>query len=123
MNGDVTADFQVRLRHGRAERATEGLDDLEHTDADSVADLAFSVLQIRAQLAMRIGQALWRIEAGRYGRCVDCEEDILERRLRALPFAVRCLGCEALRELAAGPVAPMPWRRGGLSFFGCQPSD
>lgn len=114
---DLRADLQVRLRDGRAGRSTEGRDDLEHIDTDSLEDIAFSVLQLRAQTADRISDALVRLDGGHYGRCVDCEKAISESRLRALPFAARCLACEAGHERAAGPAQPMGWRRRGLAVF------
>jgi DnaK suppressor protein len=39
--------------------------------------------------------ALDRIEAGRYGQCVDCGHDIPVGRLEAQPAASRCVGCQA----------------------------
>jgi DnaK suppressor protein len=39
--------------------------------------------------------ALDRIEAGRYGACVDCGHEIPEGRLEAQPAASRCVGCQA----------------------------
>jgi DnaK suppressor protein len=39
--------------------------------------------------------ALDRIEAGRYGRCLDCGHDIPEGRLEAQPAASRCVNCQA----------------------------
>jgi DnaK suppressor protein len=39
--------------------------------------------------------ALTRIEASRYGRCVDCGHEIPEGRLEARPDASRCVGCQA----------------------------
>lgn len=38
--------------------------------------------------------ALQRISAGVYGICTACGEPIAEDRLRALPTALRCAGCE-----------------------------
>jgi len=38
--------------------------------------------------------ALDRIEAGRYGKCVDCGHDIPEGRLEVQPAACRCVGCQ-----------------------------
>ena len=45
-------------------------------------------------------EALARLEQGNYGNCFDCGEEIAEKRLRALPFAVRCKDCEEARENA-----------------------
>jgi DnaK suppressor protein len=39
--------------------------------------------------------ALARLEARRYGQCVDCGHDIPEGRLDALPDASRCVQCQA----------------------------
>ena len=38
--------------------------------------------------------ALQRISSGVYGICTVCGEPIAEERLRALPTALRCAGCE-----------------------------
>ncbi|HSM92689.1 MAG TPA: TraR/DksA family transcriptional regulator [Anaeromyxobacteraceae bacterium] len=46
----------------------------------------------------RIDAALARMEEGTYGACADCGEEIEVRRLKALPHAVRCQGCEEARE-------------------------
>ena len=57
-----------------------------------------SILQIRAQSVRRIDEALTRLAADQYGTCAVCGLAISERRLRALPFAVRCTRCEDRRE-------------------------
>jgi DnaK suppressor protein len=46
----------------------------------------------------RIDGALARMVEGSYGECADCGEEIEVRRLRALPHALRCQGCEETRE-------------------------
>ena len=45
-----------------------------------------------------IDGALADLAAGRYGVCVECEEPIAPKRLKALPFATRCLDCQAQSE-------------------------
>jgi RNA polymerase-binding protein DksA len=37
--------------------------------------------------------ALRRIEQGRYGRCTNCQGDIAEERLEALPYVELCIEC------------------------------
>lgn len=44
------------------------------------------------QLA-QIETALAAIDAGTYGVCVDCELPIAVPRLKAVPFATRCIAC------------------------------
>ena len=45
-----------------------------------------------------IRQALNMIEQGTYGLCIDCEQPILEKRLKLYPNATRCLICQELFE-------------------------
>ena len=47
------------------------------------------------QLLLRsIESALGRIRDGTYGTCLSCGEEIDERRLGAVPWALRCVQCE-----------------------------
>ncbi len=49
----------------------------------------------------RIIQALEKIKAGTYGLCIDCGEEISEKRLKSYPNAARCILCqEAFEERA-----------------------
>src|SRR5690348_3526005 len=84
---------QSRMSGGRSDRPTEVRDDLEHSDADMQEDIEFALLRMRAETLTRIDEALVRLETGEYGSCVECAGEISERRLRALPFAVRCQPC------------------------------
>lgn len=54
----------------------------------------------------RVTAALQRLERGDYGRCVDCGIDIPFDRLKAEPWALRCVDCEAARERTAARRAP-----------------
>ncbi len=45
-----------------------------------------------------INNALTRIEQGRYGICLNCGENIPEKRLEALPFAMLCMDCQERLE-------------------------
>ena len=44
-------------------------------------------------------------------------EEIAEKQLRALPFAVRCKDCEEAREMAERRERMMASRRGASSLF------
>jgi DnaK suppressor protein len=91
-------DLHSRLRDGRAARSPDGGDDLEETDAGVQGDITLALLQMRAEMLTGIEAALVRLDGGRYGFCLACADEITEGRLRALPFAVRCQGCEEQRE-------------------------
>src|SRR5262249_33232990 len=45
-----------------------------------------------------IDEALGRVDDGTYGLCEDCEAEIAEGRLQALPFTRLCVTCQADRE-------------------------
>ena len=62
-------------------------------------------------------EALRRLEEGTYGYCFECGEEISEKRLRALPFAVRCKDCEEAREVKQQRDRLMAQRRGAASLF------
>lgn len=46
----------------------------------------------------RIVQALTKIDDGTYGICIDCNEQIPEKRLKYYPNAARCLVCQEMYE-------------------------
>ena len=41
----------------------------------------------------KINMALGRVESGTFGLCVSCGEEIPPNRLRAIPWAARCVKC------------------------------
>jgi RNA polymerase-binding protein DksA len=46
----------------------------------------------------RIEKAISRIEAGSYGQCEVCEKSIPMARLKAIPWATRCISCQSRME-------------------------
>ena len=49
------------------------------------------------QLAL-VDEALLRVEDDEYGVCQNCEKDINQKRLAAIPWARYCLSCQELVE-------------------------
>ncbi len=84
------------VRTGGAERSTEQPGEV--AEVDSQDGIEFSLIQIKAEALSRVDEALTRLSEGRYGWCIECGDEIAAVRLRALPFAVRCLDCEESRE-------------------------
>jgi len=70
----------------------------ETVEAEPEDDLLFALIQMKAEMLERVNQAVRHFDEGTYGYCVDCGEVIAAARLRAMPFAVRCLDCEETRE-------------------------
>lgn len=114
---EMQNDVQGRIRNSRTDRPTDVIDDLEHSGADLQGDIELALIQMRAETLTSIHDALVRLDAGRYGSCFECAGPISERRLRALPFAVRCQACEERREQEEGRARQRAQRRGNLSLF------
>jgi RNA polymerase-binding transcription factor DksA len=53
-----------------------------------------AVLDRSPELRLQAEEALRRLAQGAYGLCMDCAKRIAAPRLRALPFALRCLRCQ-----------------------------
>jgi DnaK suppressor protein len=101
---EILAQVQEKMRDVRAEGGIgEGqgvLDAAESSEADIQDDIEFALIQMKSETLNRIEEALARLDEGTFGNCFECGDEISERRLRALPFAVRCKDCEEARELA-----------------------
>ena len=72
--------------------------DLALQDADG--DQQISLMEIRNHVREQIDEALRQLDEGRYGLCEDCGHEIGEGRLKAVPFARRCVECQGKAEAA-----------------------
>jgi RNA polymerase-binding transcription factor len=95
---DMQDDVQTRIRDRRVGWPKEVGDHLDESDANVQGEIDLALLQMRTETVARIDASLERLESGKYGYCVECERTIAARRLRALPFALRCQECEKQRE-------------------------
>jgi DnaK suppressor protein len=119
---EIQAEVQGRMRDVREEgtwggKLNEVLDAVESSEADIQDDIEFALIQMKSETLNKINDALVRLEHGTYGYCFDCAEEIAEKRLRALPFAVRCKDCEEAREVAEQRQRQLAARRGTSSLF------
>jgi DnaK suppressor protein len=119
---ELQAEVQDKMRDVRAEGAwgakqSDVLDAVESSEADIQDDIEFALISMKSETLNKINDALMRLEQGDYGNCFECGEEIAEKRLRALPFAVRCKDCEEAREVAEQRERQMAQRRGSSSLF------
>ena len=119
---EIQAEVQGKMRDVRAEgtwggKLNEVLDAVESSEADIQEDIEFALIQMKSETLNKINDALTRLEQGDYGNCFECGEEIAEKRLRALPFAVRCKDCEEARETAQQRERQVASRRGTSSLF------
>ena len=119
---ELQAEVQGKMRGVREEgswggKLNEVLDAVESAEADIQEDLEFALVQMKSETLNKVNDALARLEQGSYGNCFDCDEEIAEKRLRALPFAVSCKDCEQARETAEQRERQLNARRGTSSLF------
>ena len=112
----IQAEVQGKMRDVRAAGEGGKLNDV-FDEADIQEDIEFALIQMKSETLNKINDALARLEQGDYGYCFDCGEEIAEKRLRALPFAVRCKDCEEAKENAEQRERLLAQRRGASSLF------
>lgn len=69
-------------------------DEMDRLQQQLGRDMAFRNLDRTATLLKSVRAALDRIEDEMYGVCLRCEEPIAEKRLKAVPWAAYCVGCQ-----------------------------
>ena len=82
-------------------QAEDGSGNLSHVPLH-MADLAtdafeqtvtLSLMEKEEQTLQEIGAALARIDAGTFGECEECGQQITRERLEAVPYARYCIDC------------------------------
>jgi DnaK suppressor protein len=70
-------------------------------------EVAIRNLDRESRLLKEVQKALNRAEDGTLGTCLRCDEEIPEKRLKAVPWAAYCIGCQETidRQHAAGEPA------------------
>ena len=75
----------------RIENAAEDFDRIQQR---MNREVAIRNLDRESRLLKSVQEALDRIETGAFGVCLGCEEEIPEKRLRAVPWASHRLSCQ-----------------------------
>ena len=101
---ELSTQIKGSIRDGRSQDATASAkapfvgDGGDVPDSTVENELDMALTQLRAEMLHRVAAALSRLDEGSYGRCAECEAEIPEARLEAMPFAIRCRNCESARE-------------------------
>lgn len=66
---------------------------------DSTGEQQISILEVRNRMRNQINEALRRLNEGTYGICEDCGRHVSPERLKAVPFARRCVECQRKAEV------------------------
>ena len=89
---------QAEIGNGSANREALAIDtspdEMDRIQHASDRDYAVSNLERNASRLRQLRAALLRIDAGTFGICVSCEEQISSKRLAAIPWASSCIVCQ-----------------------------
>jgi DnaK suppressor protein len=103
------------------ERTADALDEVRQA---TEAEVRIRNLDRESSLLHEIREALSRIEAGSFGICLNCEDEIKPRRLAAVPWTPLCIHCQTDAERNAqspdqweGSGAPLPSRLAPRSLY------
>ena len=124
MDTKKTKDFRQRLsaEHDKLvksiSRSRNAEDEIGNHKTEDEGDLAtisqekdilYSLHESDFSRLRFIQQALQALDRGEYGECRRCGEDISEKRLTAVPWAMTCITCQEATEaerLSAGAPSP-----------------
>ena len=73
-------------------------DDIDAASVDADHNLLFRIRGRESHLIKKIDEALEQIDAGTYGICAECGEEINIERLKARPVAPLCIVCKEEQE-------------------------
>lgn len=87
----------------RAEHAHQVLlqNDGDAPQRETEREMDLAMTDIETQELGAVSAALRRLRGEAYGVCADCSNDIPFDRLKIEPWALRCVGCESVRERGA----------------------
>ncbi len=73
-------------------------DEIDSASSESGVAFVGRLRERETVLLQKIDASLAKIEAGTFGKCISCGEDIGLKRLRARPVADLCIDCKSEQE-------------------------
>ncbi len=96
-------EMQVQLGQSLTEeqqrRLEAAMDSGDQALVDLEREMGISLQEMRNRERRMIDEALTSLDEGTYGKCAECDAEISEKRLKALPFARYCVECQSRLEL------------------------
>ncbi len=95
-------DLAIKLQQMSQEQFSDGQvqDQADQAIASTMESLQGSLQETELNRYKMILRALEKIEDGSYGICIDCGNEISEKRLLSFPDAARCIVCAEIKENA-----------------------
>ena len=96
---DINAEMEQAKSHsGPVELDQARMGRVSRMDAMQQQAMSQAAQRLSKMEKNRILKALDRIKSGDYGYCVNCEEEISEKRLAFDPSVMFCIGCAKAAE-------------------------
>lgn len=92
--------YERRRQASEDASTSEPRDEADESVRLDAQDEAWRMAESEARELARIDATLSRMDDDTWGVCLECGEEIEEKRLLALPTAARCLSCQEAREPA-----------------------
>jgi len=88
---ELLADIGRFEREARGSGDSEVGDPLDRASSSEGKSTTFGESNLEWQTLVQVREALQRMQAGRFGRCIDCGRLIETSRLEAIPWTPYCL--------------------------------
>lgn len=95
-------EFDQVTRRRDAIRIEPAADELERGLQAGEREFAMQYLEVGCINVREARAALQRIQEGTYGICLECEDEIEEKRLAAIPYARLCIICQEAMDCNCG---------------------
>ncbi len=76
----------------------EGMDLADKASSSYTKEFMFSKSDSDRQLLQEVVDALRRLDEGEFGDCMNCGEEVEQKRLEAVPWSPFCLSCQEEAE-------------------------
>lgn len=95
---EAKAEISKYIKGEKRQLVETALDDGDWSVIDLAEDISLKQLSAHRENLLKIDEALRKLKEGTYGKCEDCGEEISDKRLKVIPFAIYCIDCKEKRE-------------------------
>jgi DnaK suppressor protein len=96
--GEILEAYNKNKTYGQ-QADEDGAQDIADKASNSYTkEFLFSLSNSEREMLQEVDDALQRLDDGRFGVCVVCEDSIERKRLEAVPWARHCLSCQEKQE-------------------------
>ena len=96
LRAEIIAEGDVEIEPGRQDATAVGSDEDAQPLTEMSQAIASSRNRNRSGVLARVAAALKRLDADpeMFGLCVECEEEIPQKRLELMPYVELCVDCQ-----------------------------